>query len=78
MILLNHLPCCLLTEREVVTIEEEEVVILYPQCSYFNIVVHTQENDFSLHDFLDKTTNISKFEKVEQSFMMKNIINIYD
>jgi len=36
-----------------------------PQCTYCKRMGHTQENCYSLHVFLDMTTNISKYEVFE-------------
>jgi len=36
------------------------------QCTYWKRMRHVQENCFSLHDFPDKTTNVSKIEVVAQ------------
>lgn len=37
---------------------------------------HTQENCFSLHDFTDKTTNVSKYERLEPKFYDEEIPGI--
>jgi len=39
-----------------------------PQCMYYKRMGHTQENCYSLHGFLEKTTNISKSRIVEPKF----------
>jgi len=48
----------------------------HPQCTYRKRKSHVQERCFSLHDFPDKTTSISKLKLSSPNSLMKNTKNI--
>lgn len=38
----------------------------HSQCSYCKRIAHTQDKCYSMHDFPNKTTNISKYKIVKR------------